>query len=98
MNPTELEAKLNGVLQQMVSSCEDPKDQAALKSAELFHRIQGLPMEVVGFSVPINAGANRAKISFTLDHFSRTSVKVLAAEGNEDFQTAKSSGQKGPKN
>jgi hypothetical protein len=96
MNEAQATAKLKTVLQQMVSHCKNPDDQSALKSAELFHNIQGLPMDIVGFSVPINSGSNRAYISFTLDHFSRKSPEDLASEGLNDFQTAKSASQKGP--
>jgi hypothetical protein len=96
MNRVEIEAKLNGVLQQMVSRCADPKDREALRAAEVFHNLQGLSMDIVGFSVPINSGSNRAHISFTSDHFQRTRQETLAAEGLEDLQTAKANSRKGP--
>lgn len=97
MNRTEIEAKLNTVLKQMVSRCETPEDKSALKSAELFQNIGGLPIEIVGFSVPISAGTNRAHISFTLEHFRRTAPAVLAAQGLDDWRTAKAISRKPPK-
>ena len=96
MDRADIESKLNGVLQQMVSRCTDPKDREALRAAEVFRKLQGLSMNVVGFSGPINSGSNRAHISFTIDHFQRTRVDSLATEGLEDLQTAKSSSRKGP--
>lgn len=86
---TEIESKLNDVLQRMISQCEDPKDEETLKDAELFQNLEGLSMEVVGFSVPLNSGSNRAHISFALDYFRLTPADVLAAQGLEDFQMAK---------
>ena len=91
----ELESKLKGVLQQMITSA-DAKDQDALRAAQLFKNLQGLPMDIVGFSVPISGGSNRAHISFTIDHFQRTPPGTLAAEGLEDLKTAKANSGKGP--
>ncbi len=96
MCETEVAAKLKAVLQQMVSHCKNPNDESALKSAELFHNIQGLSMDLVGFSVPINSGTNHIHISFTLDHFSRKSTEALASDGYNDFQTAQSVSRKSP--
>lgn len=94
MNRADIESKLNLVLQQMVSRCDDATDKQALRAAKLFQKLQNL--DVVGFSVPINSGSNHVHVSFTLDHFQQTPLDVLAAEGLEDFQTAKASSRGGP--
>lgn len=91
---TELESKLNDVLQRMISQCEDPEDEEILKNAKLFQNLEGLSMEVVGFSVPIESGSNRAFLSFTLDYFQSTPSDVLATEGLEDLQMAKEEASK----
>ena len=96
MNRAEIESKLNGVLQHMVSHCADQHDQEALRAAEVFHKLQGLSMDIVGISVPMNSGSNHAHISFTIDHFQKTPVETLAAEGLEDLQAAKANSRKGP--
>ena len=95
MNRAELQAKLNVVLEQMVGRCENPQDKADLKSAEPFYKIQGLAADIIGFSVPINPGTNRAHITFTLEHFLRTAPEVLAAEALEDLKTARETKRKG---
>src|SRR3982751_1364300 len=79
MNQAEIESKLNGVLQQMVSRCADPHDQEALRAAQVFHKLQGLSMDIVGISVPVSSGSNHAHISFTSDHFQKSPVETLAA-------------------
>jgi hypothetical protein len=95
MSRSEIETKLNGVLQQMVSRCADPQDREALRNGEIFHNLQGLSMDIVGISVPINSGSNHAHISFTADHFRKTPADVLATEGLQDLQTAKANSRKG---
>jgi len=89
MSRSEIEAKLNGVLHQMVVRSANEKDREALRNAEIFHDLQGLSMDIVGISVALNSGSNRAHVSYTIDHFRQTRVDVLAAEGLEDMQTAK---------
>lgn len=91
---TELESKLNDVLQRMISQCEDPKDKETLNAAQLFQNLEGLSMDVVGFSVPLNSGSRRAHISFTLDYFQSTLPDVLATEGLEDLHMAKEEASK----
>jgi hypothetical protein len=96
MSRAEIESKLNGVLHQMVSRCAEPEAREALQGAEIFRKLQGLSMDIVGFSVPINSGSNHAHISFTLDHFQRTPLDTLAIEGLKDFHTATTFSRKKP--
>jgi hypothetical protein len=84
---TEIEAKLNGVLNRMVSRCEDQQEIEQLKAAQLFHNLKGMPMDIVGFSVPI--GTNHVFVSFTLEHFRKTTLDVLASEALENLHLAK---------
>jgi hypothetical protein len=87
MTQTEIEAKLNGVLQRMVSQCKDQQEIEQLKTAQIFHNVKGLPMDIVGLSVP--TGTNKTHISFTLEHFAKTPPEVLATEAIEDLHLAK---------
>jgi hypothetical protein len=98
MSQAQLETKLNAVLQQMMSDSTNSQDRDAFKGAELFKNIPGLPMEIAGFSLPINAGKNHAHLSFTLEHFRKTSVKDLAKESDEHFQTAKLNSKRSSQN
>ena len=94
MPRTEIEAKLNGVLQRMVSQCEDQREIEQLKAAQIFHNMKGMPMESVGVSVPI--GTNRVHVSFTLEHFRKATLEVLATETLEDLRHAKATNSEGP--
>jgi hypothetical protein len=95
MTRIEIETKLNGVLQKMLSQCEDQREIEQLRAAQIFRNVKDMPMEMVGISVPI--GTNRVHVSFTLDYFRETTLEVLAAEGLEDLHRAKATDPKGPK-
>jgi hypothetical protein len=51
-------------------------------------------MESVGVSVPI--GTNSVHVSFTLEHFQKTTPEVLAIEALEDLRHAKATSSEGP--
>lgn len=89
----ELKKKLDTVMQQMLARAKDMDDQASLKAAEPFHKIQGAPMELIGFSIPLKPGTNLVHVTFTISHFRKTPAETLAAEGLEDMQLAKTVSQ-----
>ena len=81
-------SKMQDVVRRAISLAKDPSARAALESGEIFLRINGLSMEVVGVSVPINASRNRVWLSFAGDYFRGRSVDVLAHELLEDLSRA----------
>lgn len=94
MTPTEIEGKLNAVLERMVSQCEDQREIEQLKAAQIFHNLKGMPTEIVGLSVPI--GTNRIHVSFTLEYFQKTTPEVLATEALKNLHLAEATRSKGP--
>jgi hypothetical protein len=94
MTRKELEAKLNGVLQRMVRQCEDQREIEQLNAAHIFHNLEGLQMDIVGFSV--QNGTNKIFVTFTMEHFQKTMVRVLATEGLGNLHRAKAIDWKSP--
>jgi hypothetical protein len=94
MSRTEIQAKLNGVLQRMLSQCKDQTEIEQLKAAHLFDGIQGLDMDVVGIRVP--NGTNTIHVSFTMEHFRKNTPDVLATEALNNLHRAKDFKWKSP--
>ena len=90
MTHKEIEVRLNAVLQGMMEICRDVAIKRSLESAQIFRGLQGLPAEIAGISIPIDAGTNQAHVSFTLDHLQKTPLEKLVAEALEDYETARS--------
>lgn len=96
MPQKEMEIKLNEILDRMVHQCKDQQEIEQLKAAQIFHDLNGMPMELAGISVPI--GSNYIHVTFTLEHFRKNNVDVLATEALEDLHLAKATKANGPKN
>ena len=78
-------SKMQDVVRRAIALTKDASARVALESGEIFLRINGLEMEVVGVSVPIDASRNRVWLSFAGDYFRSRSVEVLAHDLLEDL-------------